>query len=241
MRSVSIVVPVLDEVRALPETIARLCALDPRPADVVFVDGGSTDGSRELLTRETDGSWMRASEAPRGRGAQMNAGARRAGGDVLLFAHADTWLPGDVVTRIGHALDDDRVAGGAFTIAFAPAGGSPVSMPLIAAGINARARMTRSATGDQAIFVRRDIFEALDGFRNWPLFEDVDLVTRMKRRGRFVILAGPVVVSDRRYAQRGPWRTTLLMWLLRVRYWCGESPDSLKRAFADVRALGERR
>ncbi|HQR37070.1 MAG TPA: TIGR04283 family arsenosugar biosynthesis glycosyltransferase [Blastocatellia bacterium] len=239
MRTVTVVVPVLDELRVLPETIARLRALAPPPDGVVFCDGGSTDGSRELLEKHVDGASMFMVQAPRGRGLQMNAGAALAATDIVLFLHADAWLPRDAIARVAAALDDDRVAGGAFTIAFARESRSPRSMPLIAAGINARTRATRTATGDQAIFATRKAFDRLEGFKPWPLFEDVDFVTRLKRVGRFVVLSGPVVLSDRRYAQMGPWRTTLRMWWLRVRYWLGHSPDDLKRAFVDVRRSHE--
>jgi hypothetical protein len=112
-------------------------------------------------------------------------------------------------------------------------------MPIVAAGINVRTRVSRTATGDQAIFVRTPVFRELGGFRPWPLFEDVDLVTRTKAHGRFAILTTPVTISDRRYAKFGPWKTTVLMWILRIRYWLGTPPDVLKEAFADVRARAD--
>jgi rSAM/selenodomain-associated transferase 2 len=233
--AVTVVIPALDEIADLPATIERLDLHEPRPARVVVADGGSADGTREWLDREADGSWLVGADAPRGRGAQMNAGAELAVGDVLLFLHADAALPAGALARVERALSDRRTLGGAFTIRFAPRPDSPRSMGAIARGINARTWATRTATGDQAIFVRRDAFARLGGYRPWPLFEDVDLVTRIKREGRFAILAGPVVISDRRYAKYGPWRTAALMWRLRVRYWRGAAPEDLKRSFADVR------
>ncbi len=229
---VSIVMPALDEIDDLPRTIERLRALDPPADEIVVADGGSSDGTREWLGGQTG---LRVVEAGRGRGVQMNAGADGVTSDTLLFLHADAEPPTDVLSRIERAIGDPETVGGAFTIRFAPRAESPRSMALIARGINARTWATRSATGDQAIFVRREAFERLDGFRPWPLFEDVDLVTRLKSLGRFVILAGPVTISDRRYAKFGPWRTTALMWRLRLRYWAGASPEELKRAFVDVR------
>lgn len=231
----TVVIPALDEIADLPATVERLRALAPSPARVVVADGGSADGTREWLAREADGSWLCVVDAPRGRGNQMNAGAAEAETDTLLFLHADAELPADALARIERALADERTLGGAFTIRFARRPDSPRSMGVIARGINARTRATRTATGDQAIFVRRSAFERLGGYRPWPLFEDVDLVARLKREGRFAIVAGPVVVSDRRYATFGPWRTTALMWRLRVRYWRGATPEELKRAFVDVR------
>ena len=108
-------------------------------------------------------------------------------------------------------------------------------MPVIARGINFRTWVTATATGDQAIFVRREDFAALGGYEPWPLFEDVDLVTRIRRLGRFRILAGPVTISDRRYRTFGPWRTAALMWWLRALYLRGVPADELKRRFVDVR------
>jgi rSAM/selenodomain-associated transferase 2 len=233
--STTIVIPVLDEFAALPYTIDHLGALDPAPARVVVADGGSTDGTREWLAREADPDWLHYVETERGRGNQMNAGAAEAAGDTLVFLHADAVLPRDALARVAGALADARTLGGAFTIRFARTQSSPISMPIIAIGINARTLVTRSATGDQAIFVRRSVFDRLGGYRPWPLFEDIDLVTRIKQEGRFTIVPARVTISDRRYAKFGPWRTTALMWRLRVRYWRGESPEELKRSFIDVR------
>lgn len=232
----AVVIPALDEIVELPRTIERLRRLEPEPFSIVVADGGSTDGTWEWLEQAAEQRVLKAVRAPRGRGNQMNAGAAAASGDVLLFLHADAELPRRAIALIGERLDrDDQMVGGAFTIAFARRPESPWSMPLVARGINARTRVTATATGDQAIFVRRHAFERTGGFKAWPLFEDVDLVTRLKQHGRFRILTGPVVISDRRYAEFGPWRTTVLMWRLRLRYWRGASPDELKQAFVDVR------
>lgn len=233
--TISVIIPAVDEREELPATIASLLALRPKPHDIIVADGGSTDGTREWLAEQAAARALVAVDAPRGRGPQMNAGAAAARGDALLFLHADARLATDALERIERVLAEERVTGGAFTIRFRPEPGSPRSMPLVAAGINTRTVVTRTATGDQAIFTRRSLFDELGGYRAWPLFEDCDLVERLKRRGRFVILREPVEISDRRYARFGPWRTTMLMWRLRLRYWRGESPESLKQAFSDVR------
>ena len=157
----SIVIPALNEADDLPATLARLRALEPAALEVIVADGGSEDGTRDLLDRLSDGRWLRWVEAPRGRGLQMNAGAAAARGDALLFLHADATPPRDALARAAGALRDPAVLGGAFTIAFARYRGAPRSMPLVATGINARTRATRTATGDQAIFVRRETFEDL--------------------------------------------------------------------------------
>ena len=108
-------------------------------------------------------------------------------------------------------------------------------MRAIGKGINARTRVTRTATGDQGIFVRRTAYEAVGGFADWPLFEDVRLVANLKRLGKFAILPAPIVISGRRYIAHGPWRTTFLMYALRLGYWLGIDPKRLSQWFCDVR------
>lgn len=232
---VSVVIPALDEVGDLPATVEDLRRQDPAPHEVIVADGGSRDGTREWLETNAVDGWLRVADAPKGRGLQMNAGAAVASGDVLLFLHADARLPARALASVGRALADGRTLGGAFTIRFRREAGSPVSMPVIARGINGRTWVTATATGDQAIFIRREAFERLGGYKPWPLFEDVDLVTRLKNAGRFRILSGPVVISDRRYRTFGPWRTAVLMWRLRWLYWRGVPAGELKRQFVDVR------
>jgi hypothetical protein len=131
------------------------------------------------------------------------------------------------------ALANDRVVGGCFLIRFAEQ--YPRSLWLIALGINGRTLLTRTATGDQAIFVRRSAYELAGGFAPWPLFEDIDLVRRIKRLGRFVVQSSTVTISARRWVTHGVWRTTLMMYALRAGYYVGVSPFSLKRWFEDVR------
>lgn len=232
---ISIVIPVLNELVDLPATLQSLRALSPHPDEVIVADGGSTDGTRDWLETQDDGGWLRVIDTERGRGAQMNGGAGVATGDVLVFLHADAILPTGALGLVKCALGDSRVRGGAFTIRFQREDGSPRTMPIVARGINFRTWVTATATGDQAIFVRRADFEALGGYKAWPLFEDVDLVTRIRSVGRFQILEGPVTISDRRYRTFGPWRTAMLMWWLRFQYLRGVPPDELKRRFVDVR------
>lgn len=232
---VSIVIPSLDEIDHLPDSIRALRDLTPPPFEVVVADGGSGDGTREWLASHADGVWLRWIDAARGRGPQMNAGAALASGDAIVFLHADAALPRDGLAHVARALANPAVVGGAFTVRFARSATSPASMGLIGAGISARTIVTRTATGDQGTFVRRKVFDRAGGYRPWPLFEDVDLVSRLKRLGRFRIVTEPVTISDRRYATFGPWRTAFLMWMLRLRYWLGASPEDLKRDFVDVR------
>jgi rSAM/selenodomain-associated transferase 2 len=186
------------------------------------VDGGSRDGTRELGARHPGVRWL---EAPRGRARQMNAGARAARGDVLLFLHADTRLPAGAGDAVRAALADARVVAGRFDVAFDTT--RPI-MRLTAALMNLRSRWTGISTGDQALFVRRDIFEALGGFADIPLMEDIQLTRRLKRCGRQAALRLRVTTSARKWQTEGAVRTIFLMWTLRLLYAGGVSPAWLQ-------------
>jgi rSAM/selenodomain-associated transferase 2 len=227
--NISVVIPALNERAALPDVVERVRRCLPS-AEVVVADGGSGDGMREWVLGRPD---LRLVDAERGRGPQMNAGARSAGGEVLLFLHADCLLPDGAEEAIRAALADPAAVGGAFCIRFAA--DCPASLHRLAGLINLRSRLASEATGDQAVFVRRAVFEAVQGFPDWPLFEDFALVSRVKRQGRFRILPAAVTISPRRWLTHGVWRTSLLMCLLYLGYRLGVAPTTLKRWFADVR------
>ncbi len=230
--TVTVVIPALNERAGLPDTVAQAQAALPA-AQIVVADGGSTDGMRDwALAHPT----LMLTDAPRGRGPQMNAGAEKASGDVLLFLHADCLLPNDAEVQIGAALADPATVGGAFGVCFAES--CKASLHRLARLINFRSRLVSEATGDQAIFVRRAAFEAAGGFPAWPLFEDMALVSRLKCQGRFRIVPTAVTISPRRWEAHGVWRTSLLMCLLYVGYKVGVSPKTLKRWFVDVRPRG---
>ena len=150
-----------------------------------------------------------------------------ASGDALLFLHADSRLPPDAGVFLKRSLDSPQVAGGCFCVQFASR--SPRLLGIVAAGINLRTVLTHTATGDQAIFIRRSVFHEIGGFREWPLFEDVDFVSRMKRKGRFVVIRSRATVSARRYVRNGVIRIVLLVYLLRLGFWAGISPFTLAR------------
>jgi rSAM/selenodomain-associated transferase 2 len=242
--NISVIVPVLNEIENLPHTLKSIAQTQNhsgKVCEVIIVDGGSLDGTREWTQQQTDihpfnvklPFNIKLMDAERGRGRQLDAGATKATGDVLLFLHGDCQLPAQAMTQIAEALADSHVAGGCFLVSFRER--RPVSLRIIAGGINARTRVTKTGTGDQAIFVRREIYQALGGFKPWPLFEDVDIVTRIKSAGKFVVIHSAVTISARRWIAHGPWRTTLLMYGLRIGYWLGVSPVKLKEWFADVR------
>jgi GT2 family glycosyltransferase len=152
---------------------------------------------------------------------------------VLLFLHADCLISQPAIDALHAALADPQLAGGAFYVRFAEP--RPRSLRLVAWGINVRARFRNSATGDQGIFVRRDVFQSIGGAPEWPLFEDVELVRRIKRAGKFTVLNTPVTVSGRRYIEHGVLRTALLIYSLRFAYWLGVPPQRLKNWFRDAR------
>ncbi|HEX8871185.1 MAG TPA: TIGR04283 family arsenosugar biosynthesis glycosyltransferase [Candidatus Acidoferrum sp.] len=225
----SVIIPTLNEKEYLPGTLASLREQE-WIHEVIVADGGSTDGTRAWLAAQ---DFARVVDAPAGKGNQLNAGAQAASGDVFLFLHADCRLPADAEAHIASGLRASDVAGGCFEVRFAAS--QPRSLKVVATGINFRSRMTRTATGDQGIFVRRRVFERVGGCPNWPLFEDVELVRRIKKVGRFAVLPARLCVSPRRHVARGVYRTVLLIYLLRVAFWFGVSPETLKRWFDDSR------
>jgi len=229
---ISLIIPTLDEQDRIAATLDALeSAVAGRNVEVIVADGGSRDRTVEIV--RGFGS-VRAVECGRaGRGFQMNAGAAAARAQTLLFLHADVTIPGDALDAIARSLADERIAGGCFEIRF-PAE-SPRSLRLVAWGINLRTRWFRTATGDQGIFVRRDVFDAIGGYREIPLMEDIALFDKMKRRGRVAILPARIEISPRRWLRHGIWRTVLLMYALRIGHWIGIPPVTLKRWFIDVR------
>lgn len=216
---ISIIVPVLNEERELAATLGA--AQDPRVSEVLVVDGGSSDASREIA----GGLAARVLESPPGRARQMNAGAAAALGDVLLFLHGDTRLPRGFGEAVAAAVEAGAIAG-RFDVRLR---GAHPFLPVVAALINLRSRWSGVSTGDQALFVRREVFEALGGFPEIPLMEDVAMTQRLKRRGGVAALRAKVETSGRRWEAHGVARTIVLMWLLRGAYALGVSPERLAR------------
>jgi rSAM/selenodomain-associated transferase 2 len=187
------------------------------------VDGGSTDATAAIAARFPQ---VRLLASPRGRARQMNAGARAARGDVLLFLHADTSLPDGALAAMEAAVGDPGVVAGRFDVRF----DNPRHVfRMIAWFMNQRSRWSGISTGDQAIFVRREVFEALGGYPDMPLMEDVELCRRLKRRGRLAALRLRVTTSARKWEREGAVRTILLMWTLRLLYMAGVPPRRLHR------------
>jgi rSAM/selenodomain-associated transferase 2 len=225
----SVIVPVLNEAAHLERLLADLERVCPE-AEVIVVDGGSIDGSQDVVRRFPRVSLV---EAERGRARQMNAGARQAAGDVLLFLHADTTLPSGAPAAILRALRDPAVVGGRFDVRF----DSPRPIfRLIAGMMNVRSRLSGISTGDQCIFARRDTFDNMKGFPDMPLMEDVEFSRRLKRQGRLACLRLHVTTSARKWEQEGVLRTIVLMWTLRLLYALGARPVRLHRWYYSGRA-----
>lgn len=221
---VSIVVPMLNECQVLPQLLEHLQPYRRADCEVLFVDGGSRDGSAELARR----AGFAVASSPPGRARQMNAGARLVHRELLLFLHADTRLPAGADTLVREALSDEVRTWGFFQVQIA---GRSRVLCLVAFLMNHRSRLTGIATGDQAIFVRRSIFERVGGFPEQPLMEDIELSKRLKRTARPVCVGVRATTSGRRWESRGVLRTIVLMWALRLAYWLGVRPEILARRY----------
>lgn len=218
----SIIIPVLGE----PPEVMRSCAermrslLAQEDAEVIVVDGDPAGGSLRWLT----GDHCLTLTSPPGRGRQMNAGAARARGRVLLFLHADVRLPPDALALARRLLTEGAAAG-----AFALAIDSPrPGLALIARVATWRSRLTGVPYGDQAIFLPAALFHALGGYREIPIMEDLDLMRRVRRAGgRTRLLSAAVLASARRWEAEGAWRCTLRNWLLATLFLLGVPPGRL--------------
>jgi rSAM/selenodomain-associated transferase 2 len=219
---ISIIVPTLNEAGGIAAALARLQPMRAE-AEVIVVDGGSEDETARIARPLAD----RVLVAERGRARQMNAGAAEARGDVLLFLHADTALPDSAPNAIREAMAKGH-AWGRFDALIA---GSDMLLGAVSLLMNLRSRMTGIATGDQAIFVARELFASLGGYRDIPLMEDVELCERLKALSRPACLKDRVVTSARRWERDGVLRTIVLMWRLRFAYRMGVDPKRLARRY----------
>jgi rSAM/selenodomain-associated transferase 2 len=224
----SVVIPTLNEAQAIGPTLDALGRL-AGPLEVIVVDGGSDDDTAAIALARG----ARVLRAAAGRGAQLRAGAAAARGDVLWFVHADTRPPVDAVRHLARALANSAVVGGNFAVRFDstewPARFLNRFYPCV--------RCFRIVYGDSAVFVRRDAYERAGGFRPFPLFEDLELVGRLRRRGRWASLRAEVLTSARRFQGRS-FTATFLRWLaLQVLYWLGAPPRRLGAFYAPIRGL----
>ena len=224
--SLSIVVPTLNEAPGIVSFLQPLQRLREGGVELILADSGSRDGTVAAATPLVD----RVLSSPRGRALQMNAGAALAGGDVLLFLHADARLPGEAEWLILEGLRETGRRWGRFDVRLS--GAAPM-LRVVEWMMNRRSRLTGIATGDQGLFVERGLFEEAGGFPAIALMEDIALSATLKRHGRPLCLAQRVIASSRRWEEHGIWRTIALMWRLRLAYFLGAEPARLPEIYYD--------
>ena len=231
---ISVIIPTLNEAACLDETLRPL--LGASNVETIVVDGNSHDGTGEIAAAHG----VVVLEGSPGRARQMNAAAAAATGSALVFLHADSRLPEGFDAHVRRILARPGVIAGAFRLRI---DGSRGSLRLIQRMATLRARYLRMPYGDQALFLRRDVFEQMGGFPELPIMEDYELVRRLRRRGRIAIAEAPVITSSRRWNALGPWRTTWINQKIVLGYHLGISPRRLARWYHGgypSRVLGQR-
>ncbi len=224
--SCSIILPVLREASLVNDVIDHLRGLENNnETEIIVVDGDPEGTTLTAITRDN----VIKLGSPRGRGRQMNAGAREAKGKILLFLHADTELPLNALRLIAAAMKDKRYVAGAFDLGIRS---ERLIFRLIESAASLRSRATRIPFGDQAIFVRKDYFEKIGGYKDIPIMEDVEIMKRIKKRGDTILIVRQRVhTSSRRWEKEGILRCTLRNWLLQVLYLVGVSPHRFSKLY----------
>jgi rSAM/selenodomain-associated transferase 2 len=222
----SIIIPVLNETAAINDLLEQLQRLDRQEeVEILVIDGDREGKTLNAIVREDIHKIL----SPRGRGRQMNEGAKIARGEILLFLHADTVLPRDALGLIDETMRNRRIVGGAFDLGFRS---SRFAYKVIATVASLRSRLTRVPFGDQALFLRRDYFERIGGYGDIPIMEDVELMRRIRGRGDLVcLIPDKVMTSPRRWEKDGVVFGTLRNWMLQALYCCGVSPERLARFY----------
>ena len=225
---VTVIIPVVNEAEVIDGCLAQF--REQRDVEVIVVDGGSRDGTQERI-REAGIARLVTSPSS-GRSVQMNHGASSASGQVLLFLHADTFLPEGGIGMILESLEDPDVVGGRFRLGLSE---DTWMFRAIAAFSTMRSRYLGTTYGDQGIYVRRSVFDRVAGFPDVELFEDSEFCAAVRKLGRFVLLSGTVCSSTRRWRQRGVVPTVIRMWTIRILHLCSVSDKRLSRLYRDVR------
>ncbi len=231
--SIGVIIPTLNEEGALPATLASLemTHFD----EVIVVDGGSRDRTQEIVESyraSVPHPAIQVFESLPGRACQMNAGAAECRSDILVFLHADTRLPENARRAIETVVSDPHNIGGRFDVQFEKDEGYAW---VVSRMMNIRSRWSGISTGDQALFVRRTVFEQLGGFAEIPIMEDIEFSYRLKKVGNIAPLRSRVITSFRRWEQKGPMRTIVKMWTLRFLYWIGVRPHTLNQFYGSIR------
>ncbi len=230
---ISIVLPTLNEASGIAATLQPLQYLRANGGEIILADGGSSDATVDIAAPLVD----RVVRSATGRAVQMNAGAAVARGDYVLFLHADTRLPAADMTTLAQKWHTGEATWGFFPLRLS---GTHWFFPVIGFFISWRSRITSVATGDQCIFVRRDVFARLGGFMDIPLMEDIALSKQLRRLARPWVEALPALTSSRRWEQKGIASTILLMWRLRLAYFFGASPEGLARRYYPKSVSGDK-
>lgn len=219
----SIIIPTFNEAETIGSCLEELQGYRRQGHEIIICDGGSTDNTPRLIQGKCD----RFISVTRGRARQMNAGAAIAHGDMLVFLHADTRLPPAADRLIDLALQTGDW--GFFRIRL---DGRQVLFRTIETLMNWRSRLGHIATGDQTLFIRRDLFNTVDGYQDIDIMEDIAFCKTLKTAGlRPSIIASPVTTSSRRWEKGGIMRTILLMWRIRLAYSLGTDPSRLSRYY----------
>ncbi|MCA2998993.1 MAG: TIGR04283 family arsenosugar biosynthesis glycosyltransferase [Rhodocyclaceae bacterium] len=217
--NLSIIIPAQNEAEQIAQSLAPLQSFRARGAEVIVVDGGSTDQTVSQSEPLSD----RVVISPKGRATQMNAGATVAHGGVLLFVHADSILPNNADLLIASAIESGQTWG-RFDVSIR---GTHFMLPIVAWFMNRRSRLSGISTGDQGLFVTQHAFDRVGGFPSQPLMEDVEICKRLRKLTPPACLSARMSTSGRRWEKNGVWRTIFLMWKLRFQYWRGANPGEL--------------
>jgi rSAM/selenodomain-associated transferase 2 len=221
----SIIIPILNEARGIGAAVDRLKSIK-NVYEVIFVDGGSTDGTLEIIPKE-----FKIVDSPRGRGMQLNKGASTAHGDVLLFLHCDSILSKDAVQAISKAINQG-FEGGCFSLQFDQSG---ALLALIARLSNLRVKLLRVMFGDQGIFIKREVFERLGGFPEIPIMEDLEFSLKLRKQCKIIQVKDKIITSARRFEKNGVLRTIMFMHKMKLLYFMGRSPEELYQIYKNVR------
>ena len=232
---ITVIIPVLNEQVSVSECLRQFERLDRGGScasycEIIVVDGGSSDRTWDIASEFSQAKVL-LSKIP-GRAAQMNAGAERASGDILLFLHTDTYLPQNAFDEIIDSINSDGTVGGRFRLRLSESG---ISYRLIGVMSTLRSKYLGITYGDQAIYVRKDVFQRVGGFPEIPIFEDSEFCKKLSRTGNFQMLHEQVTASARRWKKNGVWKTVLKMWLLKFLYSLEVPPEKLVKHYECVR------
>lgn len=218
---ISIIVPTLNEAESIAETLDALTVFDN--AEIIVVDGGSVDATVSIVQNYA----VRILHSKRGRGTQLQIGANAANGEIMWFVHADTTVSAHCVKQIEQVLQDKKVVGGNFTIRF---DGERFAARFLTR-LYPQLQFLGLIYGDSAIFVRREIYEKIGGFRDYPIFEDLDFIERLRKTGEVVTLPAVVTTSSRRFEGKSFILTFARWTVLQILYWCGVKPETLLKIY----------